>query len=365
MSTPEPVAAVLAAGQVAPVGAELVLWSRAAGRRVVPLLAADGDADESRAWRHEATLRIPGDVPEDWVERGTRVRLRASMVGSDGRTHWAPLVAGAITRRFRPVSRAAWSVTVRSPEWSVVRADFVRPVTVSGSAVSQLRRLVGEAAPGVPIEVDARVADVHAPERVYEPGSGSRMTAVTELARTVGGAFFATPAGGFRLAPLGSYRDGGPDWTVRQGFSLTDAGVEDDDEWYANVVVVENRDGDSEDVRAVAFAQPGQPGYVGDVAFEALTGAAAATGDERGRGMFVRTLSLPVPHAQAAMWAARAFLDGMPQEVRRITFDAIDNPWITAGSRLHLVMDGRTSRHVVTRRPWSIPSAPTAFEIRR
>ena len=63
--------------------------------------------------------------------------------------------------------------------------------------------------------------------------------------------------------------------------------------------------------------------------------------------------------------AIEAILDGMPREVARVDFTGLDNPWVTAGSRLHVRGPGVTSRHVVTRRPWTVPSSPMQCETRR
>ena len=368
MSTPEPVAAVLAAGQVVPVGADATLVTRDGRAELVPILGASGDADESRAWRHEATLQIPGDVPEEWLARGSSIFVRSWMAGSDGRRYECPRITGPVVRRSRPVSGASWTVGVRSPEWHVARADFTRRTTVGGSAMSSLRRLLGEALPGrLHLWVHPEIRDsIGVTDRAYEPGSGSRLRAVQELAAAMGGAVYATPGGDLQLAPLGAPGEGEPDWVIEQGRAVVDGGFDDDDERFANVVVVTNSDGGSDDeIVGVEWVRDGRWDYVGDKAIGVLTGSPAHVGDT-GVGMFVEHLSLPVRSGHDATVAAKAHLAGMPRQVRLISVDALDNPWITAGSRLRFVGENIVSDHIVTRRAWAIPSSGAmTFETRR
>ena len=363
-ATPEPVARMLAPGQVCVAGADLWLTPRGEQRVSVPLVSASGDADESRAWRHEARLVVPSSVPLAHVALGTRARLRASRVGSDGRTYWVPLVTGPIVRRSSSLGGGSYSVTVRSPEWAVACADFVRTERVSGAALIECLRLIREAVPDAYVHVDARVRAVNISPREYEAGAGLRIKAVQELAAAMGASFFATPGGTLTLAPLGTARDRSPDWVIETGRTLTSAAVDEDDERYANVVVVSNRDGDTT-VSGIEWARPGMAGYVGDAAVKVLTGSQGATGDLHGRGLHVRHESLPVTTNIDAWAAARAIYEGLPREVRHVSVEGLDNPWVTAGSRLWVTGDRLTSWHAVTSRPWAVPSAPMSFESRR
>ena len=363
MSTPDPVAASLAAGQVVHAGAQLDVWLRDGSKVSTLIGSAQGDADESRAWRHEGSVVVPGSVDERAMQIGLRARLRTSMVGSDGRTYWAPLVTGSITARSRSLGGAAWRVTLRSPEWRIARAGFTTKRTLAGSAFNAAAVLVAEAMPGRRVYVDPRLQDIPLSAREYEPGDDTRLRAIQDVAAACGAVFYATPGGTLTLAPPVTVK-GPADWTVEAGVGLVSAGADVDEERYANIIVVTNTDGDR-DVRGLEWARPGQAGYVGDVAAGVLTGSHGATGDEVGRGMYVRHYSLPVTDDTDAWAAAKAILDGMPREVARIDFTGIDNPWISAGSRIHVRGPGVTSRHVVTRRQWSVPSTPMTCDTRR
>lgn len=364
MSTPDPVVAALAAGQVVHAGAQLDVWLRDGSRVSTRVVSASGDADESRSWRHEGTVLVAGDVDEQAMQLGLRARLRTSMVGSDGRTYWAPLVTGTITARHRTLGGAAWTIRLRSPEWRIVRAGFTKKRVIAGAAFNAISDLVAEAMPGRRVYVDPRLQDVALTQREYEPGDDARLRAVREVAQACGAVFSATPGGTLVLRPPTTLAGGPPDWIVDAGVGLVSAAADVDEERYANVIVVTNSD-DGREVRGIEWARPGQAGYVGDVAAGVLTGSSGATGDTIGRGMYVRHVSLPVTSDTDAWAAAKAILDGMPREVARVDFTGLDNPWVTAGSRLHVRGPGVTSRHVVTRRPWTVPSSPMQCETRR
>jgi hypothetical protein len=66
------------------------------------------------------------------------------------------------------------------------------------------------------------------------------------------------------------------------------------------------------------------------------------------------------------MFAARARITGASMDPRTLVFTSLDNQWLTVGSRLRVVeSSGRPSRHVISRRQWSLPPAPMTCETRR
>lgn len=343
-------------------GATLTVRDKSGRPVPVPVSKASGDATETRVWRHEASIEVP---VRDAVRRGARASLRSWVVGTDGVRYYAPMITGGVTA-ISGSPAGGWTVRVRSDEWRVYRADFVRPRTVEGLAAEVIQGLIREAIPGARLSVHPRVRAVRLASTTYEPGANSRWKACEASALAAGAVLYCSAGGTWRLDPPVGV-DGPTDWDVLPGEALlSEQTGEDDDDFYNVVAVSGDTEGeDGTKPYAVAVADSRHAAYIGDSAMGWVTGSPGGTGSQ-GRGAYVSHLTLPVSTSEDAMFAARARITGASMDPRTLVFTSLDNQWLTVGSRLRVVeSSGRPSRHVISRRQWSYPPAPMTCETRR
>ena len=366
MSTPLAVADALGRGGAVPFGVEFRASSPHWEPTVLPVSSASGDADEGRVWRHEGTVLVPD---RSRLRRGMRASLRTSRVGSDGREYWAPLVTGQVAR-IEGAGLDGWKVRVCSDEWRVAQAGFPRARTIDGMAHEVIQGLIQEVFPDAVLYVDPDVRLVRLATVEYEPGRDSRWKAIEASALATGAVVYCGPGGGWVLAPPATVDNGPLAWEVAAGVALTGWSLLEDDEDFANVLTVRGEVPEGAPTGTprpvgVASADVTSSSSVGDRSLEWVTGSPGVLGTE-GRGVFTATLDLPVTTSDDARRAALAKLEAAPLDPRRLSVETTDNPYVTAGSRIAVVeADGRRSRHVVTRRQWTIPPTPMQLDTRR
>lgn len=296
---------MLRAGQVAEMGATLTVRDKSGRPVPVPVSKASGDATETRVWRHEASIEVP---VRDAVRRGARASLRSWVVGTDGVRYYAPLITGRVTA-ISGSPAGGWTVRVRSDEWQVYRADFVRPRTVEGLAAEVIQGLIREAIPGARLSVHPRVRAVRLASTTYEPGANSRWKACEASALAAGAVLYCSAGGTWRLEPrLGSRappigmccpvrrclvsRRARTTTTLQRGGCLRRHRGRGRDQTVC-------RGGCRLPARGVHRGCGHGVGY----------GSPGGTGSQ-GRGAYVSHLTLPVSTSEDAMFAARARITG-------------------------------------------------------
>ena len=336
VSAPDPrVLPLLAPGQV-PATRTLVTFLSRAGVSVPLRVVPGGHRKSSRdsVHTHEVQVSVlpPEDQPRlDLGEPGSAIVARSGI--RVGRSWvWAPQGVGRVQPNPTRDRSGAWALTARSWESVIADCDLLVDVTVRGSALDVLARLIGAACPGVSMVAD--VEDVQLPATRLECGqAGSRWAAVEQVSTACGWVVRCDLSGAFRVRARSlASTVTAPDWAALR--TASDDGARGSREPGANVVVV--RDGSRKWWGIALDDRPGSPTYVGaDVV------AAASLARTRGLNAVPRTAGLVCrvedvdgigSDAQAAQ-AAQGLLAGGLVGPRSLSVAVSWQPWADVDDR--------------------------------
>ena len=328
VSAPDPrVAPLLAPGQVVQVGLRATVMLRGGGGVAVPVIDAVRRSSREYVHRHEIALSVPDLGLVEARDAKQRAQWDALDFG-DGhfvrvyqlfRVGHERVFATQGTYRVTGCPRQAdgsWSLTGKSAEYVVQRADLLADESIRGSAVAAIARLIQSAVPGARLVIEDDVTDVVLAGMLCEAGQpGSRWAAVTRIAESCGWQVYCDLEGQFRVT-VPPMVVGVPDWRIVAGESLVAFEGVTDDQDVCNVAVVTSQDG-----RRVGVAvddRPGSPTFVGaDVVAAAGTAGAIGLNAVPGTwGLYAQRFEMDGIESDAqAAEAARARLRGRRTQI--------------------------------------------------
>lgn len=350
------VASLLAAGQVPQVDVRATVLLRGGGAVAVPVSAASRKSSAAYIHRHELAVTVPDlssvearDVAQrrewDALDFGAGHSLRVVARVKAG-SSWVAAAQGI--GRIVSSPRGAdgsWSLSAKSHEYLVQRANLLADVEVRGSALGALAKLIQAACPDANLTIDDGVVDVDLPVMLCESGQdGSRWAAVESVAQACGWRVFCDLEGRWRVT-LPRVVSGTPDWEVRRGSTLVEfeGSVTDDDVCNAAVVTDRTR----RYVGVAVDSRPGSPTSVGADIVRAAerAGVLGLNAMPDTWGLYARRVEVDgIGSSAQAAQAAAGMLSGPQSQVRA---QSVWQPWADVDDRVLIVPSSGAPRLAV------------------